>query len=164
MSASSPEIFAATEISDGLCPILATALDPDATSVLNRLIRAGHRAYLVGGCVRDLLLGGTPKDFDIATSARPRQVKKIFRNSRIIGRRFRLVHVMFGGNKTLEVSTFRRDPNAEGDAAAAAESSPAAGAAEDSELWEVGGAEPAGAAEAGDDDAGATNGDDDDEA
>jgi len=117
MSSPSPEIFAATEISDGLCPILATALDPDATSVLNRLIRAGHRAYLVGGCVRDLLLGGTPKDFDIATSARPRQVKKIFRNSRIIGRRFRLVHVMFGGNKTLEVSTFRRDPNAEGDVA-----------------------------------------------
>jgi poly(A) polymerase len=116
MSLPSHEVFPATEISDGLCPILTTALDPDATSVLVRLHRAGHRAYLVGGCVRDLLLGGTPKDFDIATSARPRQVKKVFRNSRIIGRRFRLVHVMFGPNKAIEVSTFRRDPNAGDDA------------------------------------------------
>jgi poly(A) polymerase len=112
MSLPSHEVFPATEISDGLCPILTSALDPDATSVLVRLHRAGHRAYLVGGCVRDLLLGGTPKDFDVATSARPRQVKKVFRNSRIIGRRFRLVHVMFGQNKAIEVSTFRRDPNA----------------------------------------------------
>jgi poly(A) polymerase len=118
MSLPSHEVFRATEISDGLCPILTSALDPDATSVLVRLHRAGHRAYLVGGCVRDLLLGGTPKDFDVATSARPRQVKKVFRNSRIIGRRFRLVHVMFGQNKAIEVSTFRRDPNAEDDAAA----------------------------------------------
>lgn len=120
MSLPSHEVFRATEISDGLCPILSSALDPDATSVLVRLHRSGHRAYLVGGCVRDLLLGGTPKDFDIATSARPRQVKKVFRNSRIIGRRFRLVHVMFGQNKAIEVSTFRRDPNAGDDAPAVA--------------------------------------------
>jgi poly(A) polymerase len=165
MSATSPEIFAATEISDGLCPILATALDPDATSVLLRLIRSGHRAYLVGGCVRDLLLGSTPKDFDIATSARPRQVKKVFRNSRIIGRRFRLVHVMFGGNKTLEVSTFRRDPNAEGEAADAADprlagpDAPADGDA--AEGWEAGGRAAADGGAEGDGDAANGNGDDD---
>ncbi len=166
MNAPSPEIFAATEISEGLCPILASALDPDATSVLNRLIRAGHRAYLVGGCVRDLLLGGTPKDFDIATSARPRQVKKIFRNSRIIGRRFRLVHVMFGGNKTLEVSTFRRAPKEESDLAGFPEARDAApgAAAEDSELWENAGAPAGGDAAPADEGPAASEGDDDDEA
>src|SRR5262245_65972508 len=111
MTLSGPELFAATEIGGDLCPILQTAVDRDAFAVLVRLQQAGHRAYLVGGCVRDLLLGGTPKDFDIATSARPRQVKKLFRNARIIGRRFRLVHVMFGSNKQIEVSTFRRDPS-----------------------------------------------------
>ena len=169
MSSPSPEIFAATEISDGLCPILATALDPDATSVLNRLIRAGHRAYLVGGCVRDLLLGGTPKDFDIATSARPRQVKKIFRNSRIIGRRFRLVHVMFGGNKTLEVSTFRRDPNAEGDVAGAFDprgaAAGAAAAGDDSDAWDRDpAAGPGGGAGDEEEGADAPNGENDDDA
>jgi poly(A) polymerase len=106
-----PEIFATTDLHAGLCPILPTAIDRDAQAVLRRLHQAGHKAYLVGGCVRDLLLGGTPKDFDVATSARPRQVKKLFRNARIIGRRFRLVHVLFGRDKQIEVSTFRRDPN-----------------------------------------------------
>ncbi|MEI8254046.1 MAG: CCA tRNA nucleotidyltransferase [Deltaproteobacteria bacterium] len=72
-------------------------------------------AYLVGGCVRDLLLGRIPKDFDIATSARPNEVKTIFRNCRVIGRRFRLAHILFGGGKILEVATFRRDPGLTGE-------------------------------------------------
>ncbi len=84
-------------------------LDPDAVKVVRRLRRAGHQAYLVGGCVRDLLLGIRPKDFDVATSAHPNQVKDTFRNSRLIGRRFRLAHVFFG-RKIIEVSTFRANP------------------------------------------------------
>src|SRR5689334_19116853 len=86
------------------------ALDPDAVKVVQRLERSGFQAYLVGGCVRDLLLGGKPKDFDIATSARPEDVRGLFRNCRIIGRRFRLAHVLFGGGKIVEVATFRRNP------------------------------------------------------
>lgn len=83
-------------------------VDPDAVKVIRRLRRYDFQAYLVGGCVRDLLLGFRPKDFDIATSATPRQIKRLFRNSRIIGRRFRLVHVHFGDH-VLEVSTFRSE-------------------------------------------------------
>ena len=86
-------------------------LDPDAVRVLLRLRQHGHEAYLVGGCVRDLLIGHEPKDFDIATSATPNQVKSLFRNCRLIGRRFRLAHVYFKGGKILEVSTFRAMPN-----------------------------------------------------
>lgn len=82
-------------------------IDPDALKVLYRLHQAGHAAYLVGGSVRDLLLGRHPKDFDIGTSAHPYEVKKLFRNCWIIGRRFRLAHVRFG-TKTVEVATFRR--------------------------------------------------------
>ncbi|HEY7185706.1 MAG TPA: polynucleotide adenylyltransferase PcnB [Vicinamibacterales bacterium] len=82
-------------------------IDPDALKVLYRLHHSHYVAYLVGGSVRDLLLGRTPKDFDIGTSAHPYQVKKLFRNCWIIGRRFRLAHVRFG-NKTIEVATFRR--------------------------------------------------------
>lgn len=85
-------------------------LDPDAVRTLLRLSQHGHQAYLVGGCVRDLLIGRTPKDFDIATSATPNQVKGLFRNCRLIGRRFRLAHVYFKGGKILEVSTFRANP------------------------------------------------------
>jgi poly(A) polymerase len=85
-------------------------LDPDAVKVVRRLRRSGHQAYLVGGCVRDLLLGIRPKDFDVATSAHPNQVKETFRNSRLIGRRFRLAHVFFRGGKIIEVSTFRANP------------------------------------------------------
>lgn len=92
-------------------PLDENKIDPDAARVARRLVRAGHEAYLVGGCVRDLLLGRFPKDFDIATSARPEEVRHLFRASRIIGRRFRLVHVMFPGGKVLEVATFRRNPN-----------------------------------------------------
>src|SRR6476661_394794 len=82
-------------------------IDPDALKVLYRLREADHVAYLVGGSVRDLLLGRRPKDFDIGTSAHPYQVKKLFRNCWIIGRRFRLAHVKFGP-KVIEVATFRR--------------------------------------------------------
>jgi poly(A) polymerase len=85
-------------------------IDSDATKVLKRLTRHGHTAYLVGGGVRDLLLGRSPKDFDVATSARPNEVRRLFRNCRIIGRRFRLAHVLFAGGKIIEVATFRRDP------------------------------------------------------
>jgi poly(A) polymerase len=83
-------------------------LDREALKVMHRLRDAGHRAYLVGGGVRDIMLGKTPKDFDISTDARPGEIRKIFRNSRIIGRRFRLVQVFFSGNKIVEVSTFRQ--------------------------------------------------------
>src|SRR4051812_10236688 len=85
-------------------------LDPDAVKVVRRLQRNGIVAYLVGGCVRDLLLGMRPKDFDVATSAQPNEVKQTFRNSRLIGRRFRLAHVYFRGGKIIEVSTFRANP------------------------------------------------------
>lgn len=82
-------------------------IDPDALKVLYRLHEHNYVAYLVGGSVRDLLLERRPKDFDIGTSAHPHQVKKLFRNCWIIGRRFRLAHVKFG-TKTIEVATFRR--------------------------------------------------------
>src|SRR3954449_11666148 len=82
-------------------------IDPDALKVLYRLRQADFTAYLVGGGVRDLLLSRRPKDFDIGTSAHPQQVKKLFRNCWIIGRRFRLAHVKFG-TKVIEVATFRR--------------------------------------------------------
>lgn len=90
-------------------------LDDDAVRATQRLAQRGFEAYLVGGCVRDLLLGHVPKDYDIATAARPQQVKRTFpRNCRIIGRRFKLAHLHFHGNtKILEVSTFRRSPQAE---------------------------------------------------
>jgi len=77
--------------------------------VLYRLHRSGYRAYLCGGSVRDLMVGRTPKDFDIATDAHPMDIRRLFRNSRIIGRRFRLVHIIFQ-DMTVEVSTFRREP------------------------------------------------------
>ncbi len=86
-------------------------VDPDAAKVIRRLSRHGHTAYLVGGGVRDLLLGRKPKDFDVATSARPYEVRDLFRNCRVIGRRFRLAHVLFAGGKIIEVATFRRDPS-----------------------------------------------------
>ena len=86
-------------------------IDPDALQIVNRLRDAGYTAYVVGGAVRDLIVGNVPKDFDIVTDATPSKIKRIFRNSRIIGRRFRLVHVVFG-SKIFEVSTFRS--NAEG--------------------------------------------------
>lgn len=89
-------------------PISRRDIDADALKVLYRLHEAGYNAYLVGGSVRDLMLGRKPKDFDVGTSAHPYQIKKLFRNCWIIGRRFRLAHVRFG-NKTIEVATFRKN-------------------------------------------------------
>lgn len=82
-------------------------IDPETLKVLYRLNRSGFKAYLVGGGVRDLLLGRSPKDFDVGTDATPSQVKKLFRNCFLVGRRFRLAHVRFG-DKVVEVATFRR--------------------------------------------------------
>jgi len=86
-------------------------IDPDAVKLMYRLVRNGFKAYLVGGSVRDLLLGRIPKDYDVATDARPGEIKRLFHNCRIIGRRFRIVHVFFRDNKIIEVSTFRKDPD-----------------------------------------------------
>jgi poly(A) polymerase len=88
-------------------PISRKDIDREALKVMHRLRDAGFSAYLVGGAVRDLYLGKTPKDFDISTNARPGQLRALFRNSRIIGRRFRLVQVFFFGGKIVEVSTLR---------------------------------------------------------
>jgi len=88
-------------------------IDENALKVLYRLSRHGHLAYLVGGSVRDLLLGREPKDFDIGTDATPEQVKTLFRNCFLVGRRFRLAHIRFRGNQLVEVATFRRNPDAE---------------------------------------------------
>jgi len=90
--------------------IPAERLDPDALRVVARLRHMRHEAYFVGGCVRDLLLGAKPKDFDLATDAHPGEVRAIFRNCRLIGRRFRLAHVYFRGGKVIEVATFRKNP------------------------------------------------------
>jgi poly(A) polymerase len=84
-------------------------IDPDAAKVVQRLRDNDHLAYLVGGCVRDLLLGLKPKDFDVVTSATPNEIKRLFRNCRIIGRRFRLAHIFYGP-KIIETSTFRANP------------------------------------------------------
>ncbi|MBE7437904.1 MAG: polynucleotide adenylyltransferase PcnB [Spirochaetales bacterium] len=97
-------------------------MDPDALKVVNRLSRHGYKSYFVGGCVRDMLMGRKPKDFDIVTNATPAQIRKLFSNSRSIGRRFRIVHILFRG-KVIEVSTFRspsrragaRDDDTEGE-------------------------------------------------
>ncbi|HIN84989.1 MAG TPA: polynucleotide adenylyltransferase PcnB [Myxococcales bacterium] len=95
-------------------------IDSDALSVCRRLQGGGFIAYLVGGCVRDIILGRTPKDFDVATSATPNEVRGLFRNCRIIGRRFRLAHIHFG-SKIIEVATFRGGDVNEDDADAVAE-------------------------------------------
>ncbi|MDP3696010.1 MAG: polya polymerase, partial [Desulfocapsaceae bacterium] len=88
-------------------PITSGMIDADALMVLRKLHETGFSAYLVGGGVRDLYLGKPPKDFDISTNAHPGQIRKIFRNSMTIGRRFRLVQVFFRNGKTVEVSTLR---------------------------------------------------------
>ncbi|RMF13813.1 MAG: polynucleotide adenylyltransferase PcnB [Candidatus Dadabacteria bacterium] len=100
-----PRIYSAEEHG-----IDAARIDPDAARVVRRLKEHGYDAYIVGGAVRDLLLGRKPKDFDVATSATPDQIRKTFRNSRIIGRRFQIAHVFFRNRKIIEVSTFRREP------------------------------------------------------
>lgn len=93
-------------------PVSRRNIDINAVKVLYRLYHAGYQSFLVGGAVRDLMLGRRPKDFDISTDARPQQIRRLFRNSRIIGRRFRLVHIYFRGG-IVEVSTFRRQPDPE---------------------------------------------------
>jgi poly(A) polymerase len=105
-------------------------IDPEALKVLYRLHQSEFAAYLVGGSVRDLLLGRRPKDFDVGTSAHPYQVKRLFKNCWIIGRRFRLAHVRFGP-KTIEVATFRRQVSAEELAAAEEAAAEQTGGAED---------------------------------
>lgn len=87
-------------------PVSRKGMSHNALKVLYRLNEGGYQAYLVGGAVRDLLAGGHPKDFDVATDATPEQVKQVFRNCRLIGRRFRLAHVVFG-REIIEVATFR---------------------------------------------------------
>ena len=84
-------------------------IDPDALNTIQVLKSNGFDAYLVGGCVRDLFLGFKPKDFDVVTNAHPDVIRKIFKNSQIIGRRFKIVHVYFDKRKYIEVSTFRAD-------------------------------------------------------
>src|ERR1700682_599995 len=90
-------------------PISRRQIPENVLKVLYRLHRSGYRAYLCGGSVRDLLMNRTPKDFDVATDAHPAEIRRLFRNSRIIGRRFRLVHIIFQ-DMIVEVSTFRREP------------------------------------------------------
>ncbi len=90
-------------------------IDEDALGVMRRLNRNGHKAYLVGGGVRDILLGRKPKDYDVSTDAEPQQIKKLFRNCFLVGRRFRLAHIRFGYHKVIETSTFRRQPTPPGD-------------------------------------------------
>lgn len=101
-----------TTIDSGAIP--KKRIHQDALRVISRLRRQGFEAYLVGGCVRDLLLGRQPKDFDIATAAHPRQIRRIFRNARIIGRRFKLAHIFYGDH-ILETATFRSAPKMEDD-------------------------------------------------
>ncbi len=107
----SPRIYSRPEHT-----ISRSQISPNALKVLYRLKSAGFRACLVGGCVRDLLLGREPKDFDVATDAHPQQVRELFRNCRLIGRRFRLAHVHFR-SEIIEVATFRSaaTPDGEGD-------------------------------------------------
>jgi poly(A) polymerase len=90
--------------------IASDAVDPDAVRIVERLRRSGHAAYIVGGAVRDLILGRVPKDYDIVTDAEPPRIKKLFYRSRVIGKRFRLVHV-YVGERIYEVSTFRSIAN-----------------------------------------------------
>ena len=103
--------YAAEVRDDGMpADIPPASLDQDGLRILDRLHSSGFEAYFVGGCVRDLLLGRPPKDFDISTSARPEDLKALFGNCRLIGRRFRLAHIYFRDGKIIEVSTFRAKP------------------------------------------------------
>ena len=92
-------------------PISRRDISHNAVKVLYRLHNAGYKGYLVGGSVRDLMLGRRPKDYDVGTDAKPNEMRRLFSNSRIIGRRFRLVHVFFHDGEIVEVSTFRRQPD-----------------------------------------------------
>ncbi|MDQ1348334.1 MAG: Polynucleotide adenylyltransferase PcnB [Acidobacteriota bacterium] len=114
LSLSAPTPAASESIPPRIVPrsehaISRTRIQKEALKVLYRLQESGYLAYMVGGSVRDLLLGRQPKDFDIATNAKPQEIRRVFRNARIIGRRFRLVHILFG-EVVVEVSTFRCEP------------------------------------------------------
>lgn len=88
------------------------SLDRDALNIIDRLDRRGYFSFFVGGCIRDLLLNQSPKDFDVVTLARPKEIKNLFRNCRLIGKRFQLAHLIYSGQKIIEVATFRKQPNA----------------------------------------------------
>ena len=103
---SSPVTVTPNHIPRDAHPVSRKDISPNALRVLYRLREAGFQAHLVGGAVRDLLIGVIPKDFDVATDATPEEVKSLFRNCRLIGRRFRLAHVVFG-REIIEVATFR---------------------------------------------------------
>jgi len=105
-------------------PISRRNIDPDVLNILYRLHRQGFIAYLCGGAVRDMMLGKSPKDFDIVTDARPGQIKKRFANVYVIGRRFRLAHIHFKDGKIIEVATFRREPDLGEEAAPEAAADP----------------------------------------
>jgi poly(A) polymerase len=105
-------IEGATTIPRSEHPVSRKDISPSALKVLYRLKDNGYEAYLVGGCIRDILLGLEPKDFDVVTNATPEQVKRCFNNCRLIGRRFRLAHIMFG-REIIEVATFRGHHEAE---------------------------------------------------
>ncbi|MFL6245442.1 MAG: polynucleotide adenylyltransferase PcnB [Thermoanaerobaculia bacterium] len=104
------EVETGNVIERGDHSISRRSIPENVLKVLYRLHRSGYRAYLCGGSVRDLLMGRTPKDFDVVTDAHPGDVRRLFRNSRIIGRRFRLVHIIFQ-DQVVEVATFRREPD-----------------------------------------------------
>ena len=89
--------------------IIKKDIDPDINIVAETLIASGYQAYLVGGCLRDMLLGKKPKDFDIVTEASPIEICNLFTNAKIIGKRFKIVHVYVSDKKFFEVSTFRAD-------------------------------------------------------
>jgi poly(A) polymerase len=108
-SAPEPEGDTAVVVDRSDHPISRRVIPENVLKVLYRLHRSGYRAYLCGGSVRDLLMNREPKDFDVATDAHPMEIRRLFRNSRIIGRRFRLVHIIFQ-DQVVEVATFRREP------------------------------------------------------
>jgi poly(A) polymerase len=108
--ASIPDTHEGNVIDRGDHSISRRSIPENVLKVLYRLHRSGYRAYLCGGSVRDLLMDRTPKDFDVVTDAHPGDVRRLFRNSRIIGRRFRLVHIIFQ-DQVVEVATFRREPD-----------------------------------------------------
>jgi poly(A) polymerase len=117
-------------LSKGEHPISRKTIDPDVFKIINRLVGRGFIAYLVGGAVRDLMLGRTPLDFDLVTDARPGQIKKIFPSAFVIGRRFRLAHIHFRGGKFIEVATFRKEVPPAREAEAALQTAEPGGAAE----------------------------------
>ena len=112
MNNPNPVTTSLTKLARSEHPVSRSEIPNSALNVLYRLHNKGFQAYLVGGCIRDRLLGKKPKDFDVVTNATPEEVKNLFRNSRIIGRRFRIVHVRYG-REIIEVTTFRGKANAE---------------------------------------------------